>query len=112
MLFRTHGMPVTHTKVCARCAHGMRTTPRSKPRTGCLAASKPGELLVRAEGFEPTRSFEHRHLKPARIPVSPRPRVQRSYRFGQTTELSAPRTTFSHNTGEGGLMRSAKEIDA
>jgi hypothetical protein len=24
--------------------------------------------IVRAEGLEPSRSFEHRHLKPARMP--------------------------------------------
>ncbi len=30
---------------------------------------------MRAEGLEPSRSFEHRHLKPARIPISPRPRA-------------------------------------
>ena len=28
---------------------------------------------VRAVGLEPTSSFEHRHLKPACLPVSPRP---------------------------------------
>jgi hypothetical protein len=28
---------------------------------------------VRAEGFEPSRSLEHRHLKPARIPSSATP---------------------------------------
>lgn len=26
------------------------------------------EIRVRAEGLEPSRSFEHRHLKPARMP--------------------------------------------
>jgi hypothetical protein len=35
---------------------------------------------VRAEGLEPSSSFEHGHLKPARLPISPRPHAQRSYR--------------------------------
>ena len=30
--------------------------------------------VVRAVGLEPTSSFEHRHLKPARQPIAPRPR--------------------------------------
>src|ERR1044072_2203376 len=29
---------------------------------------------MRAEGLEPPSSFEHRHLKPACLPISPRPR--------------------------------------
>jgi site-specific DNA recombinase len=37
--------------------------------------------MVRTEGLEPTRSSEHRHLKPARIPISPRPQRARSYRL-------------------------------
>ncbi len=32
---------------------------------------------MRAEGLEPPRAFAHRHLKPARLPVSPRPRTRR-----------------------------------
>ena len=30
---------------------------------------------MRAEGLEPPRAFAHRHLKPARLPISPRPRL-------------------------------------
>jgi hypothetical protein len=33
----------------------------------------PG-TTVRAEGLEPPRVLAHRHLKPARLPISPRPR--------------------------------------
>ena len=33
---------------------------------------------MRAEGLEPPRTFAHRHLKPARLPISPRPRSVRS----------------------------------
>ena len=32
---------------------------------------------MRAEGFEPSRSFEHRPLKPACLPVPPRPRFRK-----------------------------------
>jgi DNA-binding transcriptional regulator of glucitol operon len=36
---------------------------------------------VRAEGLEPSSSFEHGHLKPARLPISPRPHAQRIVPF-------------------------------
>ena len=32
--------------------------------------------IVRAEGLEPSRSSEHRYLKPACMPIPPRPRVE------------------------------------
>src|SRR5215213_1562119 len=41
----------------------IRATPNRRP------------AAMRAEGLEPPRSFEHRHLKPACIPIPPRPRA-------------------------------------
>ena len=41
---------------------------RTTPRPIRLTATKTVRAEVRAEGFEPSRSFEHRHLKPARMP--------------------------------------------
>ena len=46
---------------------------------------------VRAEGFEPSRSFEHRHLKPARMPFR-HARAQRSYRSNPATNEPAQST--------------------
>ena len=35
-----------------------------------------GRNTMRAEGLEPPRAFAHRHLKPARLPIPPRPRAR------------------------------------
>src|ERR1700761_3019220 len=46
----------------------------NSPRTRAFVAARMGcprdaaTTSVRAEGLEPSRSFEHRHLKPARMP--------------------------------------------
>ena len=50
-------------------AAARRTT---RPREAQL---ERGSIRMRAEGFEPPSSLEHRHLKPACIPVPPRPRA-------------------------------------
>lgn len=44
---------------------------------GSPAANSPAGTRrdVRAEGLEPSSSSEHRHLKPACLPISPRPRT-------------------------------------
>ena len=53
---------------------------------------------VRAEGFEPSRSFEHRHLKPACLPFH-HARAQRSYRCARrricSSGLVAPDSVMS-----------------
>lgn len=41
-------------------------------KTVCMRGSPH---VVRAEGLEPSSSFEHGHLKPERLPVSPRPQA-------------------------------------
>ncbi len=48
--------------------------------------------MVRAVGLEPTRSFEHRHLKPARQPVAPRPQARSEYRVALTQDAVGART--------------------
>src|SRR5580704_3501159 len=43
-----------------------------------LQPSNPATMAtMRAEGLEPPRAFAHRHLKPARVPIPPRPRPER-----------------------------------
>lgn len=50
-----------------------QSTISSKLRVA-LPKVKLGDHGVRAEGLEPSNSFEHRHLKPACLPISSRPR--------------------------------------
>ena len=57
----------------------------------------PAQKVVRAEGLEPSSSFEHGHLKPARLPISPRPHAERSYRRNRARNLSVPRPSLSSN---------------
>jgi integrase len=54
------------------------------------ASGNAGECRVRAEGLEPSSSFEHGHLKPARLPISPRPRAQGSYRSARRPICQPP----------------------
>ncbi len=55
-----------------------------RPRAGAylmqvhLTTPRQGSVHMRAEGLEPPRAFAHRHLKPARLPVSPRPPTWRA----------------------------------
>src|SRR5262249_13211324 len=49
--------------------YGLRGTRATPNRPG-----SPPSAAMRAEGFEPPSSLEHRHLKPACLPVPPRPR--------------------------------------
>ena len=64
-----------------------------------LTASKK----VRAVGLEPTCSFEHGHLKPARKPISPRPQRARSYLETRSPNLSV----VVHSARSCGRLRSS-----
>lgn len=65
---------------------------------------------MRAVGLEPTRSFEHGHLKPARQPIAPRPRrAHRTWRHtsralrrllqGRSRLMSRPRAILATKYG-------------
>ena len=45
-------------------------------------------LLVRAMGLEPTRSYEHRHLKPACLPIPARSRAEYPFIIAKSAALS------------------------
>lgn len=51
-------------------------------------------------GLEPTRSCDHRHLKPARLPIPPLLRIQFlfAYRLCRSTKCMIPAITLKVNT--------------
>ena len=50
-------------------------TPRPQPGFGAARPAKvPVSKILRAEGLEPPRAFAHRLLRPACLPIPPRPR--------------------------------------
>jgi hypothetical protein len=63
-------------------SHGDDHRPRGSSRRGGGGGGGGGGG-VRAEGLEPPRALAHRHLKPARRPVPPRPRVLRAAILGR-----------------------------
>ena len=72
-------------EVCPKCA-------QTAPSRSARGVNKPptcantGTASVRAEGLEPSRSSEHRHLKPACLPIPSRPR--RGDRTARVTDKS------------------------
>jgi integrase len=63
----------SRSSVGKRWARDLATTMRD-PKSHFICENGRG-CRVRAEGFEPSCSFEHRHLKPACIPVPSRPQA-------------------------------------
>src|ERR1043166_9896483 len=57
----------------APCFHSRPAEPPSTRHASRIES----RAIMRAEGFEPSRSFEHRPLKPACLPVPPRPRFRK-----------------------------------
>ncbi len=51
--------------------------PRTRPPAECMVSSTP-RASMRLRGLEPPRPEEHRHLKPARLPIPPQPREART----------------------------------
>ena len=71
---------VANTRRFVRAASGATTSGRDRRVLQRVAvhAHAPGQVAsrqLRAEGLEPPSRFRHRHLKPARLPISPRPRT-------------------------------------
>ena len=64
---------------------------------------------MRAVGLEPTRSFEHGHLKPACLPVSSRPR--RGHRTRSRVESVGGAFYVGGIQRRGATMRSAEEFN-
>ena len=58
--------------------------------------------MVRAMGLEPTRSYEHRHLKPACLPIPARSRAEYPSIIAKSAALSiAPRGFSPRKRGKG-----------
>jgi hypothetical protein len=66
--------------------------------------------LVRAVGLEPTCSFEHGHLKPARKPNFATPAAWPSYLPFRASNLSVVIPTLTLRVREDGVVRSAEEF--
>ena len=67
---------------------------------------------VRAEGLEPSSSFEHGHLKPARLPISPRPQCLAIVPSLQSSNLSAVSLNLaSSETTGNGVVRCIEEFE-
>ena len=61
-------------------------------------------LLVRAMGLEPTRSYEHRHLKPACLPIPARSRAEYLSIIAKSAVLSIAPGEFPHPCPLEGIM--------
>lgn len=91
-------MPGTHNQACSKRAHAAPKAARSRPSRSPLAGLAQIKPIVRAEGFEPTRSLEHRHLKPACLPFHHARKRRRSYRDRSSVAPLLHATGVSCNT--------------
>jgi hypothetical protein len=73
--------------------NGSQQTSESRLPAQKRSEHQCGRRCVRAEGFEPPRSFEHRHLKPGCLPVPPRPQAPMSVPLRWPPNLSVTRPT-------------------